>query len=161
MGFSVIDDINSPDAPAVCTARHAVTIDKSGYRCSTADAFLPPSLAAARSNNLKICTNAVVTSLDIRAEVGGGLKAVGVFFQKNSSNTTKIYHARARREVILCAGAFGSPQLLMLRYGILSRQHMLSSHTQDSGLGPKEHLREMGIEVKKDLPGVGNNLVRV
>jgi choline dehydrogenase len=49
--------------------------------------------------------------------------------------------ARARREVILCAGTVGSPQLLML-----------------SGIGPAEHLRALGIPVVLDLPGVGGNL---
>ncbi|MBP0644868.1 GMC family oxidoreductase N-terminal domain-containing protein, partial [Mycobacterium tuberculosis] len=48
---------------------------------------------------------------------------------------------RARREVIVSSGAFGSPQLLMA-----------------SGVGPAEHLRSLGIPVVHDLPGVGQNL---
>ena len=49
--------------------------------------------------------------------------------------------ARARREVVVSGGVYGSPQLLML-----------------SGLGPAEHLKKMGIEVVRDMPGVGSNL---
>ena len=49
---------------------------------------------------------------------------------------------RAEREVLLCAGAIGSPQLLML-----------------SGIGPADHLREVGVDVKLDAPGVGGNLM--
>lgn len=141
MGIPMAPDFHSPDAPIGSMQRATVTIDKDGYRCSTADAFLPPSLAQQRSKNLKICTNSIVTSLDIQTVSGGKLKAVGIFFEKDGSNFEKLYHARARREIIVCAGAFGSPKLLML-----------------SGLGPKDHLQEMGIKVKKDLPGVGSSL---
>jgi choline dehydrogenase-like flavoprotein len=53
----------------------------------------------------------------------------------------QIWEVHAQAEVLLCAGAFQSPQLLML-----------------SGIGPAEHLQSLGIEVKQDLPGVGANL---
>ena len=53
----------------------------------------------------------------------------------------KIFNVKSKKEVILCAGAVGSPHLLML-----------------SGIGPKDHLKSMGINLKADLPGVGQNL---
>lgn len=115
MGMPIVADIHSPDAPAVCSWRTTVTIDKDGYRCSTADAFLPASLAIQRSRNLKTCSNTIVTSLDIRTTPGGKLKAAGIFFQQRDSDGNKVYHARARREIILCAGTIGTPQILMLR----------------------------------------------
>lgn len=66
-----------------------------------------------------------------------GDKVVGVEFTRGN----KTHVVSATKEVIVSGGAINSPQLLML-----------------SGLGPKEHLEEHGIEVVKDLPGVGNNL---
>jgi choline dehydrogenase len=63
--------------------------------------------------------------------------ARGVVFTKKDMQYT-IY---AKKEVILSAGAINSPQIMML-----------------SGLGPKQHLEEVGIEVVKDIPGVGMNL---
>jgi choline dehydrogenase len=64
-------------------------------------------------------------------------RATGVEFQTAAGRQT----AQARREVIVSGGAYGSPQLLQL-----------------SGLGPAEHLRDMGIEVIRDMPAVGSNL---
>ncbi|KAL0130218.1 hypothetical protein PUN28_002064 [Cardiocondyla obscurior] len=65
-------------------------------------------------------------------------QATGVEFIKHG----QIIQVFARKEVILCAGAIASPQLLML-----------------SGIGPKKHLSELGIRVVQDLPGVGENLM--
>jgi len=64
-------------------------------------------------------------------------RAVGIEFRHDGQVKT----ARATREVILSGGSYNSPQLLML-----------------SGIGPADHLREVGVEVKHDLPGVGQNL---
>ncbi|MGJ8546035.1 MAG: GMC family oxidoreductase [Sulfitobacter sp.] len=102
---------------------------KDGIRASTAEAFLRPALAR---ENLTLITNARVQ----RVEMEEG-RAVGVtYLQEGESRTV-----RAAREVIVSGGAIESPRILML-----------------SGIGPKAHLEEIGIEVKQDLPGVGKNL---
>ncbi len=100
-----------------------------GRRCSAAVAFLRP---AATRRNLRIETHALATRIVLE-----GTRAVGVEYLKGSQTVT----SRADREVILSGGVFNSPQLLML-----------------SGIGPANHLREVGIEPVVDLPGVGGNL---
>ena len=98
-------------------------------RCSTATAFLDP--ARGRSN-LEIHTGAHVDAL-----VFDGTRAAGVRYRHGERTRT----AETAREVILCAGAFGSPHLLLR-----------------SGIGPADHLREHGVDVIADLPEVGENL---
>ncbi|MBS0338994.1 MAG: GMC family oxidoreductase N-terminal domain-containing protein [Proteobacteria bacterium] len=102
---------------------------RNGERCSAAKAFLTPNLSR---RNLKVLTHAV--SAKVLME---GRRATGVAYYQDN----KLQQVRARREVILSGGAFGSPQLLML-----------------SGIGPAAHLQKMGIPVVHDLPGVGQNL---
>ncbi|KAJ7436842.1 alcohol oxidase [Mycena latifolia] len=136
LGIPLVDDINTPDAPAVACARLHVTLDENSRRCSTFDAFLPLGIALARKGHLKICTQSIVTRLRIQDS-----RAVGVFFEKEEEGLERQFYARARREVVVCCGAIGSPQLLML-----------------SGIGPASHLQSLGIDVMKDLPGVGSNL---
>ncbi|KAK7111158.1 glucose dehydrogenase [FAD, quinone]-like [Littorina saxatilis] len=104
------------------------TIDSTGVRQSTARAFLQPVLDRP---NLHIGVNALVTKVIIKDG-----KAEGIEFERNG----RKHVARAKREVILSAGAIGSPHLLLV-----------------SGIGPKEHLKSLGIKVHADLP-VGNNL---
>lgn len=100
-----------------------------GRRVSTSTAYLDP----ARSRpNLRIETHATVT----RVIVEDG-RATGVEFLRGGERLV----VRARREVVIAAGAFNSPQLLML-----------------SGIGPAEHLADLGIPVVVNLPGVGANL---
>lgn len=103
---------------------------KRGTRQSAAKAFILP---IADRPNLHIIKHAQVTKLIINDK---GL-AEGVNFILNG----KKMKAKANFETILSAGAIGSPQILL-----------------NSGIGPKEHLKEIGIKVKKDLPGVGRNL---
>jgi len=98
-------------------------------RWSTAAAYLNPARGRA---NLKIETRAHATKVLLQNG-----RAVGVEYQTPEGMRT----ARASGEVIVSGGAFGSPQLLQL-----------------SGVGPGEHLREMGIDVVHELPGVGSNL---
>lgn len=98
-------------------------------RWSTARAYLEPAKSRA---NLHIRTGAQATRVLIEND-----RAVGVEYQ--GPNGREV--VRCRREVVVSGGAFGSPQLLQL-----------------SGLGPAEHLREMGITVVRDMPAVGSNL---
>jgi choline dehydrogenase len=102
---------------------------RGGMRCSTAASFLRPAL---ERRNLTVATHLQVHRLLI--ERG---RAVGVAGERLG----EPFEAVAEREVILCAGAYNSPQLLML-----------------SGVGPAEHLAMREIEVAVDLPGVGQNL---
>ena len=102
---------------------------KNGQRCSAAVAYLHPVM---NRPNLAVLTNALTT----RVIIEGG-KAVGVEYRQGSETKT----ARAAAEVILAGGAINSPQLLQL-----------------SGIGPGDLLRQYGIAVVKDLPGVGTNL---
>ena len=96
-----------------------------GRRQSAAEAYLNPLPA-----EISIRTGARVAKLWLNGRRAEGVQLV---------DGTKI---QARREVILCLGAFVSPQILML-----------------SGIGPVAHLKEQGIAVQHDLPGVGSNLL--
>lgn len=102
---------------------------RNGLRCSAAKAFLKPAL---RRPNLHLVTRALVERLLL-----DGRQVAGIACRVAGSART----FRARREVILCAGAINSPQLLQL-----------------SGIGPAAVLREAGIGPVHDLPGVGENL---
>lgn len=102
---------------------------KDGRRCSTAVAYLKPVLSR---NNLELITDAAAERL-----LHDGKRVTGVTFLQGAQSKT----VRARREIILSAGAIGSPQILQL-----------------SGIGPGAALGGAGIDVEHDLPGVGENL---
>ena len=104
------------------------TISK-GKRSSVSRCYLSSAL---RRSNLEIRTGALATGVLFERS-----RAVGVTYRCADRAET----ASAEREVIVCQGAIGSPQLLML-----------------SGIGPADHLRTLGIDVVADLPGVGQNL---
>lgn len=106
------------------------SIFKARTRRTPADAYLTDEVRA--RPNLRVITEALVTKV-----VFEGTRASGVVYEQNGTDRT----LEAEREVILCAGVINTPQLLML-----------------SGVGPAEHLREHGIEVVADVPGVGENL---
>jgi choline dehydrogenase len=107
---------------------YQVTV-KDGFRHSAASAYLKPAVKAGR---VRLITDAQVTRLLI--EEG---RAVGVEYRLGGETRS----LRAAREVVLSGGAINSPQVMML-----------------SGLGPAEHLHEMGIPVLRDMPEVGRNL---
>lgn len=100
-----------------------------GERVSSARAFLRPALARP---NLRVLTDALVERINIR-----GGRAVGVALYRNGAREELV----ASTEVVLCAGAVNSPQLLML-----------------SGIGAELKLARHGIRVVHKLPGVGANL---
>ena len=109
-------DVNDPRTPAACVGVLDTIIDARGERLSTDRAFLPAALTHERQARLKICTNTIATGVAL-SSLDQGLCADGVYFEAaNTRQATYRYFAKARREVVLCAGALGSPQILMLRY---------------------------------------------
>ncbi len=111
-----------------CASIYQMSASK-GVRSGTAEAYVHPSLDRP---NFTLEVRALVRRVVIESG-----RATGVEYEQPAGVTV----AHARREVIVSGGAIGSPQILML-----------------SGIGPAEHLREHGVEVKLDLPGVGKNL---
>ncbi len=102
---------------------------KNGRRYNAARAYLPPDR---RTPNLQ-----VMADCQVRRVLFEGRRAVGVVYGRGGREQT----LRARREVVLSGGAFGSPQLLMT-----------------SGVGPADHLRQHGVAIVHDAPEVGSNL---
>ena len=125
-GFPVIDDMNRPGADGLGFYRSTV---RRGMRWSSADAFLRP---ATRRDNLQVRTHAQVTGLEFH-----GARVRGLAYMRGG----QVHRVRARREVILCAGAINTPQLLQL-----------------SGIGPAALLQAHGIAVHHDLAHVGAGL---
>lgn len=124
-GYRILDDFNGEEQEGL--GIYQVT-HINGERCSSARAYLFPHL---KRKNLTVETSAQTQRILIENGV-----AVGVEYKQNG----QLKQIRARREVLLSAGAMQSPQILML-----------------SGIGDQHELMEHGIEVKKHLPGVGKN----
>ncbi len=110
------------------TGYFQLSVDK-GRRCSAATAFLHPAM---KTGNIDLLTGCLVH----RVTLENG-RAAGVDYVRDGRHVS----ARADAEVVMCAGAVATPKILML-----------------SGIGPQFHLKEMGIETKVDLDGVGQNL---
>jgi len=125
-GYALTDDVNGFMQEGV--SRFEMSVEK-GYRSTSARSYLH---SQAKRNNLKIITSAKV--LRVLIEKG---RAVGVEYAKGS-NVEKVH---ASLEVIMSAGAFGTPQVLML-----------------SGIGPESHLKNHGISTKHHSPMLGENL---
>ena len=129
-GIKSIADFNCGDNEGCC-AFHVN--QKRGRRVSTARAFLKPVL---HRPNLRLETGCLAQGL-----IFEGRRAVGVRWRQSDGKDAAQRTARCRGEVVLAAGSIGSAQILLL-----------------SGIGPADHLREQGIEVLLDRPGVGSNL---
>ena len=126
IGLPTTEDFNSEIWGA---GMNDLTVTPEGERCSTAKAFLVPVLDR---KNLTVITNAPAQKLSF-----DGNTCTGVIYKSDGKNV----EATAAKEVIVSAGAIGSPQLLML-----------------SGIGNASDLKEHGIKSVADLPGVGQNL---
>lgn len=124
-GYTILDDFNGADQEGLGV--YQVT-QKHGERWSVARAYLFPHL---KRTNLTVITHALTHRIRIENK-----KAVGVEFECKEQHM----FMRAKKEVLLSAGAIQSPQILML-----------------SGIGDQKELNKHGIEVKQHLPGVGEN----
>jgi choline dehydrogenase-like flavoprotein len=125
-GYVHNDDFNGASQEGV--GRYQVT-HKNGERWSAAKGYLTPHLSRP---NLQVITGAHTTKIMLE-----GKRAVGVVYRQAG----QTHELRATREVLLCAGALQSPQVLMA-----------------SGIGPAAHLQQHGIEVVHHSSGVGQNL---
>jgi choline dehydrogenase len=130
-GFARIDDFNRGDNAGV---GYFDVNQRRGLRVSAAKAFLRPARSRA---NLTVWTGTLTEKLRLARDADGHLRCTGALLVRDAARMT----VSAKREVILCAGAIGSPQLLQL-----------------SGIGPAALLAGHGIEVLRDMPGVGANL---
>jgi choline dehydrogenase len=126
LGHPLTDDLSGQRQEGVAWPDLAIA---AGRRVSPADAYLRPALGRP---NLTVATGCLVTRLVIRDG-----RCTGAEYLRGAA----VEQADAAAEVIVCAGAVGSPQLLML-----------------SGIGPAGHLRSRGIRPVADLPGTGANL---
>jgi choline dehydrogenase len=126
LGFNHLDDFHGSEHEGFSAPDFTV---HKGRRASTSERFLRPVLSR---SNLAVVTESQV----MRVLINAG-RAVGIEYERSGER----HAVHADREVILSAGAFNSPQLLLL-----------------SGIGPADELRKQGIEPVQALPGVGRNL---
>ncbi|KAF7917967.1 uncharacterized protein EAE98_009995 [Botrytis deweyae] len=128
MGFSRIPDTNVEDVSVDGLAMIYSTVTEDRKRNSTFHSFLPREIALERENHLTMYDNGIP-------------RANKVVFGSTDPTSTKTFEAKVKKKkVIICSGALGSPQVLML-----------------SGIGPRQHLEEHNIKVIHDLPEVGSN----
>ncbi|MPW21578.1 choline dehydrogenase [Paraburkholderia sp. CNPSo 3157] len=125
-GFPLTDDVNGSRQEGV--SRFEMSVDH-GIRNSASYGYLH---SRQDDGNLTIWTQSTINQINLIGNRATGFKVV---------HGDSVVNVTARKETLLCAGVFGSPQLLML-----------------SGIGPVDHLKEKGILPRVELPGVGENL---
>jgi choline dehydrogenase len=130
-GIPFIDDFNTGDNFGV---GYFDVTQKNGWRWNTSKAFLRP---IKHRSNLTTWTNARVKKLTIVRDESGGLRCTGAEIVRDG----ELVSVNAAREVVLSAGAIGSPHIL-----------------QHSGIGLASHLKKHGIDIIQNTPGVGTNL---
>ncbi|MBK7275901.1 MAG: GMC family oxidoreductase N-terminal domain-containing protein [Betaproteobacteria bacterium] len=132
-GIPASDDFNRGDNEGV---GYFEVNQRRGVRWNTSKGFLRPASGRA---NLEVLTDTLVTRVLLEGAPGAGLRAAGLELRPPAGGAPR--QVRAAREVVLAAGAVGTPQLLQL-----------------SGIGAAALLHEHGIAPRHDLPGVGENL---
>ena len=132
-GIAATDDFNRGDNEGV---GYFEVNQRRGVRWNTSKGFLRPASGRA---NLEVLTDTLVTRVLLEGAPGAGLRAAGLELRPAAGGAPR--QVRAAREVVLAAGAVGTPQLLQL-----------------SGIGAAALLHEHGIAPRHDLPGVGENL---
>ncbi|KAJ6590599.1 alcohol oxidase [Mycena vulgaris] len=139
-GIALRSDLNTPDG-TLGVAKVVTYINAKGQRVTTESAYFTQEVLSRK--NLCVVTHASVTKLVFKNEpsTGGGKARVSAVEVSPDQGVT-LKQIKARKEVVLSAGAIHTPQILML-----------------SGLGPAEQLRTYGIAVVEDLPGVGAHLM--
>ncbi|QXZ08505.1 GMC family oxidoreductase N-terminal domain-containing protein [Comamonas sp. Y33R10-2] len=126
-GLARVNDFNDGRAEGVGLFQFNI---RNGQRSSVAHNAIEPALSRKNFSLQPRCA--------VQRIVFEGLRAIGVEYRDHSGG---LHQVRANKEVLLCAGAIQSPQLLMV-----------------SGIGPASHLQQMGIPVLSHVPGVGENL---
>ncbi|MCX4149157.1 GMC family oxidoreductase N-terminal domain-containing protein [Paraburkholderia madseniana] len=130
-GIPIIDDFNKGDNFGVS---YFNVTQKNGWRWNTSKAFLRP---IKHRSNLTTWTNAHVKKLNIERDTNGALRCTGAEIVRNG----ELVSVNVTREVVLSAGAIGSPHIL-----------------QHSGIGSASLLKKHGINIVQHTPGVGENL---
>ncbi|THG97130.1 hypothetical protein EW026_g4812 [Hermanssonia centrifuga] len=136
LGIPETHDANTPRGTSGVTDFIAM-IDENGRRVTTATSYLTKDVLA--RPNLTIGTNTQVNKILFEQKDGEEPRAIGI--EVSTGPSAPRYHAWAKHEVILSAGAFGSPKLLLL-----------------SGIGPASELQALDIPIVKDVPAVGKYL---
>ncbi|KAJ7151717.1 alcohol oxidase [Mycena filopes] len=136
-GIPFTEDFNTPSGTMGVGKVFMTYIDSKGIRVSTQSAYITPQ--ALKRKNLSIVTHSTVTKVMLKSD-GKLHRAYGV--EVSSDQGTTRLEIKARSEVILCAGAIHTPQILML-----------------SGIGPTDQLQAHNIPTILDLPGVGAHLM--
>ncbi|KAI0295836.1 GMC oxidoreductase [Multifurca ochricompacta] len=134
LGVKPVGDFNSPQG-CLGVSSFTFTLDGKGQRHSVAKAYLSPSVL--ERPNLTVAVHTTTEKI-LFENSPSGPRAIGVQLAKSAS--AQKYRVKAKKEVIICSGAVGTPHLL-----------------QVSGLGPKEDLEKVGVTVVKDLPQVGKH----
>ncbi|KAI1851831.1 hypothetical protein JX265_013188 [Neoarthrinium moseri] len=140
LGLKTLKDLNDPATSTTGLFPLDTAINRHGERVSAYNAYLSKQVALQRRRHLTVCTGAVVTRLEVDGQQG---LVQGVHFrplQGPTMGSSADCFVKAKREVIVCCGAIGTPQVLML-----------------SGIGPSE-INRRGVPLIKELPAVGATL---